>query len=108
MKGHGPGVRGVIGMDTERLLEIGERGLHLLFDTEAIHEAFGQDARTLRRALDGRQDEIEFALGHLAEIQSVEQGRRFIGSLPPPVRHVVVLLYFELLDGRLRRHRVLH
>lgn len=95
-------------MDTERLLEIGERGIHLLFDSAMINEAFGQDADALRRSLDGRFDEIHFAVAHLADLESVAQGRHFIEGLEPPVRHVVVLLYFELLDGRLRRHRVLH
>jgi hypothetical protein len=101
-------VRGTNTLDTERLLEIGERGIHPLFDTVMIHEAFGQDADALRLALDGRSDEIHFAVAHLADLESVAQGRCFIESLEPHVRHVVVLLYFELLDGRLRRHRVLH
>jgi len=95
-------------VDTERLLEIGERGIHLLFDTSMITAAFEQDADLLRAAVAGRYEEIHFAVAHLADLESVAQGRRFIESLSAPVRHVVVLLYFELLDGRLRRHPILH
>ncbi len=95
-------------MDTERVLAVGERGIHLLFDTAMITQAFGQDADVLRRALAGRFDEVHFAVQELSRLPSVEEGRRFVADLSETVRHVVVLLYFELLDGRLRRHPTLH
>ena len=33
---------------------------------------------------------------------------QFVQALPDSVRHVLVLLYFELLDGRMRDAAVLH
>ncbi len=95
-------------MDTERLLEVGERGIHLLFDRDVIAEAFRQDADRLREELASRSDEVHVAIEQLVEMDDVAEGRRFIGSLHPAVRHVLVLLYFELLDGRMRRDPVLH
>jgi hypothetical protein len=95
-------------VDTERVLSVGERGIHLLFETGMITEAFTQDADVLRRAVDGRLEEIHAALRRLSQLPDAQAGRRFVASLAPPVRHVLVLLYFELLDGRLRRRPVLH
>ncbi|MDX1649696.1 MAG: hypothetical protein R3263_07560 [Myxococcota bacterium] len=95
-------------MDTDRLLDAGERGVHLLFDTAEISEAFAQDAEDLREALAGREHEIRFAVQHLESLPDVQEARRYVVSLGPPVRHILVLLYFEMLDGRLRDQRVLH
>ena len=94
--------------DTDRLLEIGERGIHLLFDAETIHIAFEQDAERLRLELAGRVAEVHGAIDQVVRLQSLAEARHFIADLAPPVRHVLVLLYFELLDGRLRTHAPLH
>jgi hypothetical protein len=95
-------------LDTERLLEVGERGIHLLFDAETIHTAFEQDAERLRLELAGRVAEVHFAIEYVVRLPSLDEARRFIGELAPAVRHVLVLLYFELLDGRLRSHAPIH
>lgn len=95
-------------MDTDRLLEIGERGIHLLFDADTIHTAFEQDAEQLRVELAGRVAEVHFAIEYVVRMPSLEEARRFISDLTPAVRHVLVLLYFELLDGRVRSHAPLH
>ena len=95
-------------LDTERLLEIGERGIHLLFDAETIHDAFEQDAERLRLELAGRVAEVHGAIEQVVRLESLDQARDFIAELAPAVRHVLVLLYFELLDGRVRNHAPLH
>ncbi|MCP5055790.1 MAG: hypothetical protein GY937_03585 [bacterium] len=95
-------------MNTEKLLEIGERGIHLLFDRQMISEAFEQDADLLREDVSGRLEEIQRAIQALVEFETPEQGHRFVAHLAPSVRHVLVLLYFELLDGRLRQNPTLH
>ncbi len=95
-------------MDTEKLLEVGERGIHLLFDRQMISEAFDQDADRLREEIDGRLEEIHGAIQRLVSLPDPEAGQRFVACLPPEVRHVLVLLYFELLDGRIRPTRTLH
>jgi hypothetical protein len=95
-------------LDTDRLLEIGERGIHLLFDADTIHDAFEQDAERLRLELAGRVDEVHGAIEQVVRLHSLDEARSFIADLTPAVRHVLVLLYFELLDGRLRERAPLH
>jgi hypothetical protein len=95
-------------LNTERLLATGARGVHLLFDREMIASAFRQDAATLRRVVDARLPEIQHAAVQLLELESADDGRAFVAELPTEVRHVIVLLYFELLDDRLRRSETRH
>ncbi len=95
-------------MDAERLLEFGERGIHLLFDTSTISEAFSQDRSLLRDFAAERTTEISFAVDHLTRLPTARAARSFIQELPRETQYVLVLLYFELLDGRLRKNRVLH
>lgn len=95
-------------MNTERILDCGERGLHLLFEAEMIHDAFSQDARAVRAVVDDRLDEIHAAVKRLLALPSATQAREFVAGLPADVRHVLVLLYFELLDDRLRRRELRH
>ena len=95
-------------MDTEHVLEIGTRGIHLLFDTETIVEAFDQDADGLRAELDGRFDEVHSAIDGLVRLPTAREAREFIHGLPRSIRYVLVLLYFELVDGRMRPDAVLH
>lgn len=95
-------------VDTNHLLDVGARGIHLLFDSELINEAFGQDADQLRASVEGRFSEIHAAIERLVRLPSVSEGRRFIQDLSPAIRHVLVLLYFELLDRRLGEGKLLH
>jgi hypothetical protein len=95
-------------MNTERLLDFGERGIHLLFETSTIAEAFCQDTKHLRQGVDDHLDEIQVAVQHVLELGSAAAGREFIASLERELQHVLVLLYFELLDDRLRRRETRH
>jgi hypothetical protein len=90
-------------MDTQRLLDTGARGVHLLFDTETIAAAFEQRAEDLRAIVDRDIDEIQTAVQHLLDLPDAGAGRDFIARLPRSLQYVIVLLYFELLDGSLRR-----
>lgn len=96
------------GMQTQRLLDCGERGIHLLFDTPLIAEAFEQDAKSLRRIVDEHLMEIQSAVHHVLDLPSPEIAREFIARLPRSLQHVLVLLYFELLDDRLRKRETRH
>ena len=91
-----------------QFLEVGERGIHLLFETPMIEEAFGQDGPTLRRIVGTRLGEVHKAVQKLLEMGSPEACRSFVGVLPLEIRHVLVLLYFELLDDRLRDRQTRH
>lgn len=90
-------------MDTQRLLESGARGVHLLFDTGTIAAAFEQTAEGLRAVVDREIDTIQSAVQHLLQLPDAQKGRDYIAGLPRELQYVIVLLYFELLDGRLRR-----
>jgi hypothetical protein len=91
-----------------QLLEFGERGIHLLFETPMIEEAFDQDGPTLRRIVETRLPDVHRALQKLLELSSPDTGREFVAALSPDVRHVLVLLYFELLDDRVRGRQTVH
>ncbi|HVH06909.1 MAG TPA: hypothetical protein VNE71_13010, partial [Myxococcota bacterium] len=95
-------------MDTESLLAVGERGTHLLFDTPTIAEAFSQDARELEAVVRGDGAGVERAIRDLLAQPSCAAAREFVDALPRTFRYVIVLLYFELLEGRVRRHCALH
>ena len=95
-------------MDTERLLAESERGIHLLFDTGTIAEAFAQDPRRLELALLREGPAVQDVVDALWRQPSAAAGRRFVAALPAALRHLLVVLYFELLDGRLLPGRVLH
>lgn len=90
-------------MDTQRLLEIGARGMHLLFDERVIAEAFEQQADVMRSIVDAELESIQGAVQGLLELPDAAAGRAYIAGLPRRVQYVIVLLYFELLDGSLRQ-----
>lgn len=89
-------------MDTNRLLDAGELGTHLLFDRRSIQEAFSNEAEDLRGIVAARLEEIQAAVESVVAIPELGAARRFVASLPADVRRVLVLLYFELLDSRVR------
>ncbi len=93
-------------MNTQQLLESSALGLHLLFDREQIAEAFEQDGSTLRLTVEAQLDAIQDAVKDLLDLPDARAGRQFIAGLPRPVQHVLVLLYFELLDGLVRRRNL--
>jgi hypothetical protein len=95
-------------MDTELLMAASERGIHLLFETETIAEAYRQDVDRLRDALAGRLDEVQFVIRHVLKLGDANAARDYIAGLAPALRHILVLLYFELLDSRLRERPTLH
>lgn len=96
-------------MDAEHIFRAGEQGIHLLFETATIGAAFAEDPERLRAVVARRRTELHGILAELLALDRAEQARRFIEALPPELRHVLVVLYFELLERRLaRRGRVLH
>lgn len=95
-------------MDTEKLLDLGARGVHLLFANEEIEAAFERDAGALRDELAGRAAEVQSAIDALLRLEDLERSRAFLGALDPGIRHVLVLIYFDLLDTHVRRGASLH
>lgn len=96
-------------LDAERIFLAGEQGIHLLFDPLTIGAAFAEDPAWLRQIVLRRRAELQAVLVELLALDRADQARRFIEALPRELRHVLVVLYFELLERRLlRRGRVLH
>ena len=90
-------------MDAEGILVAGEHGIHLLFDTSTIGAAFAEDPKALREIVAARRLELRAVLEAILAAPAADQARAFIAELPSELRHVLVMLYFELLDRRLRR-----
>lgn len=90
-------------MMDESIFLLGERGLHLLFDAATITAAFGEDPGMLREAVVAHRGELEVVLGEIVGIDDATAARTLIAALPPELRHVLVHLYFEILESRLRR-----
>jgi hypothetical protein len=95
-------------MDTDKLLELGARGVHLLFDNAEIEAAFERDAGALREEIAGRAAEVQAAIDALLALDDLEDGRAFLEGLDEHIRHVLVLIYFDLLDTHVRRDATLH
>ena len=95
-------------MDPEQVLSVGERGIHVLFENPTITAAFGQDADNLRRAVSARPARIQRMVKEILALPDAGAARDYISALPRAYQYVLVLLYFELLDGRMRRKLTLH
>jgi hypothetical protein len=87
----------------ENVFLLGERGFHLLFDPATISAAFGQDPGALRAAVIAHRSELESVLAEILDIDDAGAARSVISALPPELRHVLVHLYFEILEVRVRR-----
>jgi hypothetical protein len=95
-------------MDTEKLLDLGARGVHLLFGNDEIEAAFERDATALRDEIAGRAAEVQAAIDVLMCLDDLDRSRAFIDGLEPGIRHVLVLIYFDLLDTHVRKAATLH
>lgn len=96
-----------IRFDTERLLESGARGCHVLFDNEMILKAYTQDTQRLYMTLEERFDEIQESIALLLDMDAADASH-FFDALAPETRSIIVLLYFEILDTRMRQRSTIH
>jgi len=92
----------------ESIFLLGERGMHLLFDDAAIAAAFGEDPNALRAAVRAHRTELESVLAEILCAGDAGAARLVIADLPPALRHVLVHLYFEVLEARLARQGTVH
>jgi hypothetical protein len=92
-------------MDAEHIFRAGERGIHLLFDAATIGAAFEADPERLRAVVALRRAELQAVLVEILDLERSDQARALIAALPAELRHVLVLLYFELLERRLLHRR---
>ncbi len=96
-------------MNTEFLIEEALKGNHLLFSNEIISEAFSRNVGTLQDLFASRREEINEIVGTLLSQPNLEEGRDYVLSLPRDDQHILILLYFQLVEGLLlRRKPTLH
>jgi hypothetical protein len=90
-------------MHGDGIFLLGERGLHLLFEPDTIEAALDQDPGALRDVVVAHRGELEAVLGEVLCLADAATARTLIEALPPELRHVLVHLYFEILEGRMRQ-----
>ena len=95
-------------MDTDRLLDAGERGTHLLFDRDAIAAAFRHPPAAFHDIVRRRMPEIRSVLRALLETEGLPAARELVAGLDSEVRDVLVVLYFDVLESRLRHVAARH
>jgi len=94
---------GASAVNGEGIFELGERGFHLLFDERTLATALGEDPAALRAVIVAHRAELEEVLTEILGIADAGAARGLIAALPPELRNVLVHLYFEILEGRMRR-----
>jgi hypothetical protein len=87
----------------ESIFQLGERGFHLLFDAATISTALGEDPGALRAAVVAHRRELESVLAEILALDDARSAHCLIAALPPELRHVIVHLYFEILEARVQR-----
>ena len=96
-------------LNTEFLIEEGLKGNHLLFSRERICEAFSRSPGTLDHLLQSRRDAINEVVGTLLSQPNLEEGREYVSGLARDDQHILILLYFQLVDSLLlRRNPIVH
>jgi hypothetical protein len=90
-------------MQGDGIFLLGERGLHLLFEPDTIEAALDQDPGALRDVVVAHRGALEAVLGEILCLADAGTARALIAALPPELRHVLVHLYFEILEGRMRQ-----
>lgn len=90
-------------MQGDGIFQLGERGLHLLFEPGTIEAALDQDPGALREVVIAHRGELESVLEEILGLADAATARTLIAVLPRELRHVLVHLYFEILEVRMRQ-----
>jgi hypothetical protein len=76
----------------------GLQGNHILFDNETIRRAFAKGNGELASLGVERVREVREALRDIFSIPGTEDKRDYIQHLPEEVKHILVFLYFQILE----------
>ena len=76
----------------------GLRGNHILFDNETIRRAFEKGSGELTSLGVERVREVREALRDIFSTPGTEDKRDYIQQLPEEVKHILVFLYFQILE----------
>ncbi|HOX44692.1 MAG TPA: hypothetical protein PK668_13915 [Myxococcota bacterium] len=82
----------------DQLLHCGTRGTHLLFSTDVIREAFASPRVWELLSLEELAARVQPVLAEVMSLQDLESRQHFVEGLEPPLRDLLVQLYFGFLD----------
>jgi hypothetical protein len=82
----------------EYVIYLGAQGNHILFDNDRIRETFSKHEHELADLGTELVGQIRDALRMVFQIPEFEDKRDFISSLPRDVQHVLIFLYFQMVE----------
>ena len=82
----------------EYVIYLGAQGNHILFDNDSIRETFSKHEHELADLGTELVGQIRDALRMVFQIPEFEDKRDFISSLPRDVQHVLIFLYFQMVE----------
>ena len=82
----------------DQIMRLGTRGTHLLFSATTIRDAFDRQQSFEHFNLDEVADQLQPIISDLLEIDDLEDRKDFIEALDPPMRDMLVHLYFGFLE----------
>jgi hypothetical protein len=82
----------------EYVISQGLKGHHVLFDNEQIRRAFAKGDMELTSLGVDRVREVRGALREIFELGNTEERRDYIAGLPEEIQHILVFLYFQILE----------
>lgn len=84
----------------------GLKGHHILFDNDQIRRAFEKKDKEFTRLSTDKIQEVRNALQEILTRPNMEDKKEFIAQLPEDTRHVLILLYFQILEKNLLSQKV--
>ncbi len=82
----------------DQILHCGMRGTHLLFTPEAIRGAFADPRAWELWSLEELAARLQPVLAEVLDLQDLEAQQAYVEGLEPPLRNLLVQLYFGFLD----------
>jgi hypothetical protein len=86
----------------EYIFDLGMKGSHLLFDNQIIREAFQKDREELADLGSEKIGELRSVLRDIFQIPDLEGKREYIAGLPEKIQHVLIFLYFQIVEKNLK------
>jgi hypothetical protein len=82
----------------EYVIQLGAHGNHVLFDTDRIREAFSKKEEELADLGSELVLQVRQAIREVLAIPEFEGKKHYISSLPRDVQHVLIFLYFQMIE----------
>ncbi len=85
----------------EYIFSLGMKGNHLLFDNQRIRKAFEKNREELADLGSEKAGELRRVLKEVFQIPNLEGKRDYIAGLPEELQHVLIFLYFQIVEKNL-------